>query len=116
MIEPWQIPVTEASQMAFDLREIIATDPAAQVTLNYKGRPIIGTKGNLTQATVFDGDGGGLNTDDDIVATFVLADFPNPPNGSEEVIVNGRELRIHQAAYDDFRVAVAITFTSVVTQ
>lgn len=116
MIEPWRIPVSNADQMAADLRELIAIDPAAQVTLNYRGRPIIGTKGNLTQATIFDRDGGGLNTDDDIVATFLASDFPVPPDGSEQVTVNGRPLRIHQAAYDDFRVACAIQFTSVVTQ
>lgn len=100
-------------EMTADLREIIAMDVSAQVKLIYQGRLIIGTKGNIALGTVFDRDGGGLNTSDDSTATFVADDFPVLPDGSEIVTVNGRGLRVQKANYDDFNVACVIDFTSI---
>lgn len=100
-------------EMTADLREIISFDVDAQVTMIYQGRTIIGTKGNIAVGTVFDRDGGGLNSSDDSTATFLAVDFPVLPDGSEIVTVNGRELRIQKANYDDFNVACLIDFTSV---
>ncbi len=101
------------AEMTADLRELIAMDIDAQVTMTYKGRNIVGTKGNASLSTDYDRDGGGENTSKDTTATFVAADFPTLPDGSEIVFINGEQLRISKAGYDDYNVACVIDFTSV---
>jgi len=103
-------------EMVADLREIIAMDEEAQIMLIFNGRTITGTKGNLVNAATFDRDGGGINPDDEITATFVASDFQTPPQGDELVVVNGKQLRLLKATLDDFRVGVVIEFTSVMMQ
>jgi hypothetical protein len=100
-------------EMIADLRDIIACDASAQVVLNYKGRIIFGTKGNLAASGTYDRDGGGINYDDSWPATFVACDFPVKPDGTENVTVDGAPWRIARANYDDFNVACVIDFVSV---
>lgn len=101
------------AEMTADLREIIITDQSAQIHLLFNGRVITGTRGNLVNAANFDRDGGGINPDDDITATFVADDFQTPPQGDEFVVVNGKQLRLMKATFDDYRVGIVIDFTSI---
>lgn len=104
---------SQASEMAADLREIITFEEAAQIHIIFAGRPIIGTRGNLLMSASYDQDDGGIYSDDNVVGTFLLSDFPSQPTTQEIVQVNGRgRLRILRLQRDDLSVAIALTFTS----
>lgn len=104
--------MSQSSEMAADLREILLMEPSAIVNLIFQGKTIQGTKGDLTTAMSFDRDDGGLYSDDKTIATFILSDFPTPPVGKEIVSVNGVQKRILSVKQDDYGVAVALDFTS----
>jgi hypothetical protein len=103
----------ESEMLAGDLRYIIISQPSAQVSITYGGKVITGTKGNLVNGGDFDRDGGGIAMSTSLSATFLLGDFPNTPDGTEIVPVDGQELRIHRVHVDDLSVAVALDFSSI---
>lgn len=104
--------MTLAQTMSADLKEIISLDVDAQITILYQGTTIIGTKGDLTLGTTFDRDGGGTYTATDSPCTFALSDFPQQPQGSEIIQLNGVFKRIDTVKNDDYNVAVVLTLTS----
>lgn len=104
--------MTKSSEMTADMRELISGDEDALVSLVFQGRAITGTKGDLISMSSLDRDDGGIYSDDKTPATFVLADFPTTPLGTEVVMVDNEERRIASAKIDDFNVAVVLAFTS----
>lgn len=102
----------KSEEMIDDLREIITMDEEAQVIIIYNGRTIIGTKGDLINASTFDRDDGGIYSKDDYSATFVLNDFPDHPDGSEIIFANGDQKRIVNVKSDDFGVAIVLELST----
>lgn len=105
--------MSQQSELTADLREIIQCDEGAQVSVTVNGKQIVGTRGNILNQTIYDRDGGGINTDSDLTATFILSDWPTIPIGDEVVGLDGEEKRILRCTQDDLGVALIIDFASV---